>query len=156
MASLPGKQPKKRKPPAPKVVVPLHIIPEPPRFLGAHGRAVWDRAWERGRSWVVETEVELLLSACEQVDERQALRRRVLEANDWRERAGLRSLDKSIRETLTLLAAPAGADMLLSGTLDRESPVASIAARRAARIARATDLADAGRRAQPRRRARGN
>lgn len=146
MASLPGKQPEPER----------SDIPEPPRFLGHHGRAVWDRAWERGRSWVIETEVELLLLTCEQIDERQALRRRVLEANDWRERAGLRALDKSIRENLALLGTSPVGDVLSLGSSGEDSPVASIAARRAARIARATDNAEAGRRSQPRRRAGGN
>jgi len=146
MASLPGKQPEP----------PTSSIPEPPRFLGPHGRAVWDRAWQRGRSWVIETEVELLLLTCEQIDERQALRRRVLELNDWRDRAGLRSLDKSIRENLALLGTSPVGDVLSLGSSERESPVASIAARRAARIARATNNADAGRRSQPRRRAGGD
>lgn len=153
MASLPGKQP---EPPAPEAASPTPGIPEPPRYLGPNGRAVWDRAWERGRSWVVETEVELLLLTCEQIDERQILRRRVLEANDWRERAGLRSLDRLIRENLALLGASAGGETLSLGSSEGESPVASIAARRAARIARAADTADAGRRSQPRRRARGD
>lgn len=153
MASLPGKQP---EPPTPEAASPAPGTPEPPRYLGPNGRAVWDRAWERGRAWVIETEVELLLLTCEQIDERQALRRRVLEANDWRERSGLRALDKSIQDGLAMLGVGASATSVQVGDNDEESPVASIAARRAARIARTAALEDANRRSQPRRRARGD
>lgn len=153
MATLPGRQPEAptqpESPPSP-------TIPEPPRYLGSHGRALWDRAWERGRSWVVETEVELLLLVCEQTDERQALRMKVLRDNDWRERAGLRALDKAIQEGLTILGVGASSASVQAGDNDEESPVASIAARRAARVARTAALADAGRRSQPRRRAGGD
>jgi hypothetical protein len=44
----------------------------------------------------------------------------------------------------------------LAPTVEGDSPVASIAARRAKRIAGTAAVADAGRRSQPRRRARGD
>jgi len=43
----------------------------------------------------------------------------------------------------------------LAPAVAEESPVASITARRAARVARAADMAEAGRRSQPRRSSRG-
>jgi hypothetical protein len=105
---------------------------------------------------VVETEVELLLLVCEQTDERQALRVQVLRDNDWRERAGLRALDRAIQDGLTILGVGSSAATVVEGDNDEESPVASIAARRAARVARTAALEDANRRSQPRRRARGD
>jgi hypothetical protein len=153
MATLPGQR--SETPPKPPTQ-PTHVAPDPPRYLGQHGRALWDRAWERGRSWVVETEVELLLLVCEQTDERQALRVQVLRDNDWRERAGLRALDRAIQDGLTILGVGSSAATVVEGDNDEESPVASIAARRAARVARTAALEDANRRSQPRRRARGD
>ena len=75
---------------------------EPPRPLAQAGRALWDRAWEHG-AWLTSADVDLLLMTCEQVDERQALRLRVLRDGDWRERSALRALDRSIQEGLHLL-----------------------------------------------------
>lgn len=116
MASSPGRPPKpteqkrklgnpgKRALPAVVHSLPLQTVtPEPPRPLGPAGRALWERAWEHGSAWIATTDLELLLVTCEQVDERQALRLRVLRDNDWRERAGLRSLDKCIQDGLGML-----------------------------------------------------
>lgn len=75
--------------------------PEPARPLASHGRSLWDRAW------TADGDVELLLMVCEQVDERQSLRLRVLRDNDFRERAGLRALDKAISAGLALLGVSA-------------------------------------------------
>jgi hypothetical protein len=116
MPAKPGRPPKpveqKRrtgnpgKRPLPATVHALPPAPtshEPPRPLASAGRALWDRAWQYGTSWIAETDVELLLLTCEQVDERQALRLKVLRDGDWRERAGLRALDKEIQDGLSLL-----------------------------------------------------
>ena len=116
MASSPGRPPKpteqKRKlgnpgkRPLPEVVHALpvqQLRPDPPRPLGPAGMALWERAWENGSAWIAVTDLELLLVTCEQVDERQALRLRVLRDNDWRERAGLRALDKCIQDGLGML-----------------------------------------------------
>ena len=46
-------------------------IPDPPRPLSSAGRTLWDRAWQSGRAWIAETDAELLLLVCEQLDERQ-------------------------------------------------------------------------------------
>jgi hypothetical protein len=48
-------------------------------------------------------DIELLQMVCEQIDERQALRMRVLRDNDWRERASLRALDAQVLDCLSLL-----------------------------------------------------
>lgn len=77
--------------------------PEPPRPLGTAGKSLWERAWEHGRTWMAPTDVELLAMTCEQLDERQALRLKVLRDGDWRERAALRALDKAIHDGLSML-----------------------------------------------------
>ena len=78
-------------------------IPDPPRPLSSAGRTLWDRAWQSGRAWIAQTDSELLLLVCEQLDERQQLRVQVLREGDWRDRAGLRSLDKEIADNLSML-----------------------------------------------------
>lgn len=79
--------------------------PEPPRPLGEAGRQLWDRAWTSGAGWLARhTDAWTLLLVCEQMDERQDLRERVLATKDWRDRAGLRALDAQILAGLSLLA----------------------------------------------------
>jgi hypothetical protein len=98
--------PGKRALPTPATVhalPPVDTTPDPPRPLGPAGRALWERAWQHGRAWIAESDIELLLLTCEQIDERQALRLRVLRDNDWRERSGLRALDKVIQDGLGMM-----------------------------------------------------
>ena len=118
MPAQPGRPPKpterkrragnpgKRSLPTPATLTPLPApaeVPDPPRPLGDPGRGLWDRAWEQGRAWLAESDVEILLLTCEQMDERQRLRVSVLRDGDWRERAGLRSLDKQIQDGLSMM-----------------------------------------------------
>lgn len=74
---------------------------EPSRPLGPAGHALWDRAWQ-DNIWT-EAETELLLIAAEQVDERAALRVRVIRDNVDTERKALRELDRQIVANLTQL-----------------------------------------------------
>jgi len=48
-------------------------------------------------------DIELLQMICELIDERQALRMKVLVDQDWRDRAALRSLDAQVLDCLSLL-----------------------------------------------------
>lgn len=78
--------------------------PDPHRPLGSAGRALWDRVWSSGATWLSPaTDGEQLLITCEQVDERQALRVTVLREGNWRERAALRALDAQIMDGLAML-----------------------------------------------------
>lgn len=97
--------PGKRKLPdlAAVVSLPASERPDPPRPLATAGSALWERAWSHGKAWMAETDVELLLLTCEQLDERQALRLTVLREGDWRERAALRALDKAVQGGLSML-----------------------------------------------------
>lgn len=81
------------------------VMPEPDRRLEASGLALWQRTWSLGKSWISsKTDVDLLLMTCEMLDERDSLRDYVLENMDaWRERAGVRELEKGIRSNLSLL-----------------------------------------------------
>jgi hypothetical protein len=82
--------------------------PKPPRPLKASGSKLWERAWRDAITWLSpDSDIELLLIVCELLDERDALRKRVManasSPDIWRDRAGLRALDKQVIDGLALL-----------------------------------------------------
>ena len=98
--------PGKRDLPARAEVVQLSAVTtaqDPPRPLGTAGRALWDRIWRAGRTWVAESDVEVVLLVCEQLDERVALRVKVLREGDWRDRSALRAIDAQVMAGLSIL-----------------------------------------------------
>ena len=79
-------------------------VPEPPRALRAAGKAMWGRIWSAGAVWLaVLVDADMVLLLCEQIDERQALRRNVLRYGGRFDRAALRALDKQIVHGLSVL-----------------------------------------------------
>lgn len=83
---------------------PADGIPEPPRPLGSAGLQLWDRVWEAARNWISpKTDIEALLMVAEQVDERVALRFKVLRDGNLDDRRALRELDKQIMNGLSIL-----------------------------------------------------
>ncbi len=98
----PGKR--KLPPPVAEVhVLPFREIPEPHRPIAtAFGRRMWDAVWTAGAAWLKPNmDAEIVLMACEAIDERVQLRNQVmLNPNAWRERRGLRELDKQISSLL--------------------------------------------------------
>jgi hypothetical protein len=100
-AGNPGKRP------LPDVVIPIPtsaIAPEPHRPLGSAGRMFWDRVWNVGFTWISpQMDTELLQIVSEQIDERAALRVKVLREGDWRDRSALRALDSQVLDCLSLL-----------------------------------------------------
>lgn len=102
-AGNPGKRPL----PEPATVVPIAAAvttPDPDRPLGTAGRGLWEQAWRSARHWLSpDTDRELLLITCEQVDERIALRVKVLREQDRDDRRALRDLDKQIVSNLSTL-----------------------------------------------------
>ena len=99
--------PGKRPLPDSKAVIALPAIsqiPEPSRQLFQFGRELWDRVWSMGQTWISpESDIELLLIVCEQIDERAKLRTSVWNTGRIDERKALRSLEKQIVENLSLL-----------------------------------------------------
>ena len=127
--------PGKRKLPDLAAVTPLPVSgsPDPPRPLGMAGSALWERAWSHGKAWMAETDAELLILTCEQLDERQALRLTVLTDGDWRERAALRALDKAVQDGLSMLGfTPTDRARLGLAEVTARSKLDEIAARRKA------------------------
>jgi hypothetical protein len=78
-------------------------IPEPHRALGEHGRVLWDRIWSSGAAWLRPAlDGDIVLMACEMTDERSVLRRIVFtQPASWRERRGLREIDRQITSLLS-------------------------------------------------------
>ena len=97
--------PGKRPLPATTIAIPTSpIVPVPHRPLGPAGQQFWERVWAVGFTWISpQMDIELLQLVAEQIDERVALRMRVLKQNDWRDRAALRSLDAQVLDCLSLL-----------------------------------------------------
>lgn len=93
--------------PLPDVVIPIPTsatAPEPHRPLGSAGRMFWERVWNVGFTWISpQMDVELLQIVSEQIDERAALRVKVLREGDWRDRSALRALDSQVLDCLSLL-----------------------------------------------------
>jgi hypothetical protein len=93
--------------PLPDVVIPIPTSstpPEPHRPLGTAGRQFWERVWNVGFTWISpQMDVELLQIVSEQIDERAALRVKVLREGDWRDRTALRALDSQVLDCLSLL-----------------------------------------------------
>jgi len=105
----------KRKLPTLTAVTALPIrftVPVPHRPLmtrsgGGYGAggALWQMIWESGCSWLrPECDTELAMIVCEQTDERAVLRDKLFRTGiDWRDRAGLRMLEKQIAHNLSQL-----------------------------------------------------
>lgn len=75
-------------------------VPEPSRPLASPGLTLWERAWRHGAAWIAQTDTELLLLACEALDERQTLRQVVLDTGDPSQRQQLRLLERQIASHL--------------------------------------------------------
>lgn len=78
--------------------------PKPPRPLGPLGMDFWERTWDAGYVWMSpSSDIDMLLLACELLDERAALREEVLAEGDWRQRSALRAMDKQLIDIYSLL-----------------------------------------------------
>lgn len=77
---------------------------EPHREIGAAGRMLWDRVYQMGKTWVAETDVELLLLTCKQLDRQIDLERIWQEdQTDFHIMRQLLELEKAIVANLGLL-----------------------------------------------------
>lgn len=82
----------------------IQEMPEPRRRLESSGLALWTEVFQSGRTWLKESDLELLQLVCEQIDERDKLRLYVLDNIEaWHERAGLRALERDIAANLVQL-----------------------------------------------------
>lgn len=116
-------------------VIPVLSIPEPGRRLEESGLALWSQAFSKKDTWLMSSDLELLLMTCEKLDERDSLRTYVLENLEaWHERAGLRVLEKQIEDNLNLLGfTPSARQKLGIQQVKAQSKLESIMAKKAAR-----------------------
>ena len=77
--------------------------PKPPFTLGVKGKALWEMAWREAHYWLAQSDAHTLALLCQDIDEREDLRKSVMAGGDWRERSALRALDKQITDKLQLL-----------------------------------------------------
>jgi hypothetical protein len=93
---------KRKLPKASIVALPVSEIPEPHRQLSPYGERLWNACWTGGSAWLKPSvDAEIVLMACELLDERVSLRARVFKNPEaWRERRGLRELDRQISQLL--------------------------------------------------------
>lgn len=118
-------------------------VPEPPRPLGSAGQELWERSWRSARHWVSpDTDLELLLMCCEQVDERVALRVRVLRDGRNEDRKALRDIDRQVVANLSLLGfTPTDRSRLGLAEVKAQSKLEELRARREPRSV-ATEVAE--------------
>jgi hypothetical protein len=118
------------------VVTELQVeIPTPLRELAPDGRDMWTRLWSMNSPWI-STLIDLdhVTLLCESIDERVALRQRVLVDGDWRDRVALRALDEQIDRMMGAL----GLNPTDRAKLDvGEAPKGRLAELRASRASRA-------------------
>jgi hypothetical protein len=80
-----------------RLPVPHTDEPSPLRVLDVEGLKLWRRIWALERHWIsMSVDIDYVTLLCEAVDEREALRKRVLADGDWRDRVALRALDDQI------------------------------------------------------------
>jgi hypothetical protein len=91
--------------PLPKVIA--HIpggYVEPARPLEFAGRQLWDAAMTTGQNWIARnSDTQLLLLTCEQMDRRNDLITKIHETSEWRLYRALHDLEKMISSNLSLL-----------------------------------------------------
>ena len=79
-------------------------VPEPLRPLGREGTRMWERVWQMRSRWISRSiDIDHVMVLCESVDERVALRVRVLQGGEWRDRVALRALDEQIANMMGAL-----------------------------------------------------
>lgn len=110
-------------------------VPVPLFPLGEHGLRAWESIWVAAASWLSSgSDAAWVQRLCELEDERAALRARVLEVNDWRDRVGLRALETSINHMYSLMGFnPSDRGKMGVGEVRSSSVLDELRARRASR-----------------------
>jgi hypothetical protein len=77
---------------------------EPVRPLEFAGQQLWDSAMTTGQNWIARnSDTQLLLLVCEQMDRRTNLISKIEETQEWRLYRALHDLEKMISTNLSLL-----------------------------------------------------
>jgi hypothetical protein len=114
----------------------------PVRPLDFAGQQLWDSAMTTGGNWIARnTDTQLLLLTCEQMDRRTGLIAQIEETQEWRLYRALHDLEKMISTNLSLLGfTPADRTRMGVAEVKAASKLDELMARKASRVA--TTMAD--------------
>ena len=108
---------------------------EPMRPLEFAGRQLWDAAMTTGEAWIARnSDTQLLLMTCEQMDRRHQLIGQILETQEWRLYRALHDLEKMIASNLGVLGfTPSDRTRLGIAEVKKASKLEELMAKKAAR-----------------------
>ncbi len=117
---------------------------EPPRPLEFAGKQLWNSAMTTGQSWIARnSDTQLLLMTCEQMDRRTDLIAKIQETDEWRLYRALHDLEKMISSNLALLGfTPTDRTRLGLAEVKTASKLEELMARKEQRVA--PEMANSG------------
>jgi hypothetical protein len=112
---------------------------EPFRPLEVAGKQLWDAAMKTGENWIARnSDTQLLLLTCEQMDRRTNLIVKIAETSEWRLYRALHDLEKMISSNLSMLGfTPADRSRLGVAEVKVVSKLEELMQRKAERVATA-------------------
>lgn len=110
---------------------------EPARPLDFAGAQLWEAAMTTGEQWIARnSDTQLLLLTCEQMDRRSQLISKIEETQEWRLYRALHDLEKMISQNLSLLGfTPADRTRMGVAEVKVASKLEELMERKAKRVA---------------------
>jgi hypothetical protein len=110
---------------------------EPARPLDFAGMQLWRSAMTTGENWIARnSDTQLLLMTCEQMDRRTELMTQIVETQEWRLYRALHDLEKMISQNLSLLGfTPSDRTRLGMAEVKTASKLEELMERKANRVA---------------------
>lgn len=110
---------------------------EPARPLEFAGKQLWDAAMTTGQNWIARnSDTQLLLMTCEQMDRRTDLMTKIIETDEWRLYRALHDLEKMISSNLSALGfTPTDRTRLGLAEVKTASKLEELMARKERRVA---------------------
>jgi len=110
---------------------------EPARPLDFAGMQLWRSAMTTGENWIARnSDTQLLLMTCEQMDRRTELMTQIVETQEWRLYRALHDLEKMISQNLSLLGfTPSDRTRLGMAEVKTASKLDELMERKANRVA---------------------
>ena len=109
----------------------------PARPLEFAGLQLWDAAMKTGENWIARnSDTQLLLLTCEQMDRRSDLMNKIIETDEWRLYRALHDLEKMIATNLSMLGfTPTDRTRLGLAEVKVQSKLEELMQRKASRVA---------------------
>lgn len=128
--------PGKKALPKPMPMIPGGYV-EPSRPLEFAGMQLWKSAMTTGENWIARnSDTQLLLLTCEQMDRRTDLIAQIHETQEWRLYRALHDLEKMISQNLSLLGfTPSDRTRLGMAEVKTASKLEELMERKANRVA---------------------